>query len=130
MAAVCASEFFRERIAARPENRARLMAMDPKRFVAVMSHWRTYFIDGADLPVIGATEDQLRSIRVPTCVVPGNDRIHARRAGENAGRMMPKAEVHDIMPPGPDVEEIPFDEWERREGELATVFLDFLKRNS
>ena len=130
MAAVCASDFFRERIAARPENRARLMAMDPKRFVAVMSHWRTYFIDGADLPVIGATEDQLRSIRVPTCVVPGNDRIHARRAGENAGRMMPKAEVHDIMPPGPDVEEIPFDEWERREGELATVFLDFLKRNS
>jgi pimeloyl-ACP methyl ester carboxylesterase len=129
MAAVCDSEFFRERIAARPENRARLMAMDAKRFISVMSHWRTYFIDGADLPVIGATEDQLRSIRVPTCVVPGNDRIHARRAGENAGRMMPKAEVHDIMPPGPDVNEIPFDEWERREGELANVFLDFLKRN-
>ena len=130
MAAVCESEFFRERIGARPENRARLMAMDPQRFIAVMSHWRTYFIDGADLPVIGASEEQLRSIRVPTCVVPGNDRIHARRAGENAGRMMPKAEVHDIMPPGPDVEAIPFDEWERREGQLATVFLDFLKRNS
>ena len=129
MAAVCESEFFRERIAARPENRARLMAMDPRRFIAVMSHWRTYFIEGADLPVIGATEDQLRSIRVPTCVVPGNDRIHARRAGENAGRMMPKAEVHDIMPAGPDVEEIPFEEWERREGQLATVFLDFLERN-
>ena len=80
----------------------------------VMSHWRTYLIEGADLPVIGAAEDQLRSIRIPTCVVPGNDRIHARRAGENAGRMIPGAEVHDIMPPGPDVEEIPFDEWERR----------------
>jgi pimeloyl-ACP methyl ester carboxylesterase len=130
MAAVCESEFFRERIAERPANRARLMAMDPKRFIAVMSHWRTYFIDGADLPVIGATEEQLRSIRVPACVVPGNDRIHARRAGENAGRMMPKAEVHDIMPPGPDVEEIPFDEWERREGQLAEVFLAFLKRAS
>jgi hypothetical protein len=41
---------------------------------------------------------------------------------------MPGAEVHDIMPAGPDVEEIPFDEWERREGELAAVFVDFLKR--
>jgi hypothetical protein len=36
--------------------------------------------------------------------------------------------VHDIMPPGPDVDEIPFAEWERREGQLAEVFLDFLKR--
>ena len=128
MAAICSSEFFRERIEARPQNRARLMAMDPQRFIAVMSHWRTYFIAGADLPVIGATEDQLRSISVPTCVVPGNDRIHARRAGESAARLMPKAEVHDIMPPGPDVEDIPFDEWERREGQLAEVFLGFLKR--
>jgi pimeloyl-ACP methyl ester carboxylesterase len=128
MAAVCESEHFRERIAARPENRARLMAMDPKRFLAVMSHWREYFIAGADLPVIGASEDQLRSISVPACIVPGNDRIHARRSGENVGRLMPAAEVHDIMPPGPDVEEIPFDEWDRREGQLAEVFLDFLKK--
>ena len=70
----------------------------------------------------------MRSIQVPACIVPGNDRIHARRAGENVGRLMPAAEVHDIMPPGPDLEEIPFAEWERREGQLAEVFLDFLKR--
>jgi hypothetical protein len=101
--------------------------MDPHEFIAVMSHWRTYFIDGADLPVIGATEEQLRSIRIPACIVPGNDRIHARRAGESAGRLMPNAEVHEIMPPGPDVDAVPFDEWSRREGELAAVFLAFLE---
>jgi pimeloyl-ACP methyl ester carboxylesterase len=128
MAAVCDSEFFRERIAARPVNRERLMAMNAQRFIDVMSNWREYFIAGADLPVIGATEAELRSIRVPGCIVPGNDRVHARRAGENVGRLMPGAEVHDIMPAGPDVEEIPFAEWDRREGELATVFIDFLKR--
>ena len=128
MAAVCESEHFRERIAARPENRARLMAMDPLRFIAVMSHWREYFIAGADQPVIGASEDELRAIRVPACIVPGNDRIHARRAGENVGRLMPGAEVRDIMPPGPDLDEIPFAEWDRREGQLAAVFVDFLKR--
>jgi hypothetical protein len=32
------------------------------------------------------------------------------------------------MPAGPDVEEIPLAEWDRREGELAEVFLDFLRR--
>ena len=128
MAAVCDSEFFRERIAERPENRARLMAMDTRRFISVMSHWREYFIAGADQPVIGASEAELRSIRVPACIVPGNDRIHARRAGENVGRLMPGAEVHNIMPPGPDHDEIPFAEWEQREGQLADVFLDFLKR--
>jgi pimeloyl-ACP methyl ester carboxylesterase len=128
MAAVCDSEFFRERIVARAENRARLAAMDVKRFIAVMSHWREYFIAGADQPVIGASEADLRSIRVPVCVVPGNDRIHARRGGENVGRLIPGAEVHDIMSPGPDLDEIPFEEWERREGQLAEVFVDFLKR--
>ena len=128
MAAVCDSEFFRERIAARPENRARLMAMDTARFISVMSHWREYFIAGADQPVIGASEEELRSIRVPACIVPGNDFVHARAAGVNVGRLIPGAEVHDIMPPGPDLDEIPFAEWERREGQLAEVFLDFLKR--
>jgi pimeloyl-ACP methyl ester carboxylesterase len=128
MAAVCDSEHFRKCIAERPQNRARLMAMDTPRFISVMSHWREYFIAGADQPVIGASEAQLRSIRVPACIVPGNDRVHARRAGENVGRLLPGAEVHDIMPPGPDLDEIPFAEWERREGQLAQVFLDFLKR--
>ena len=128
MAAVCASEHFRECIAARPENRARLMAMDVKRFIAAMDHWRSFFLAGADQPVIGASESELRSIRVPACIVPGNDRIHARRGGELVGRLIPGAEVHDIMSPGPDVDEIPFAEWDQREGQLAGVFVDFLKR--
>ena len=128
MAAVCDSGFFRERIAERPENRTRLMNMDPQRFIAVMTHWREYFIAGADQPVIGATEAELRSIRVPACIVPGNDRIHARRAGENVARLIPSSEVHDIMPAGPDVDDIPFADWEQREGELAAVFLEFLER--
>ena len=128
MAAVCESEHFRECIAARPENRARLMARDVKHFIAAMDHWRGYFIAGADQPVIGASETELRSIRVPTCIVPGNDRIHARRGGENVGRLIPGAEVHDIMSAGPDVDEIPFAEWDQREAQLAGVFVDFLNR--
>ena len=47
---------------------------------------------------------------------------------ENVARLIPGGEAHDIMPAGPDVDEIPFADWEQREGELAAVFLDFLRR--
>src|SRR6516162_5499831 len=40
MAAVCALDHFQERIEARPANRAVLMAMDPKTFIAAMARWR------------------------------------------------------------------------------------------
>jgi pimeloyl-ACP methyl ester carboxylesterase len=70
MAAVCEMEHWRERIRARPKNRDALMKMAPARFIDVMSRWREYFLKGADLPVIGATETELRSIKVPACIVP------------------------------------------------------------
>src|SRR5712692_1595107 len=43
MAAVCETEHFAERTASNPSNRDRLMAMEPERFIAVMSRWREYF---------------------------------------------------------------------------------------
>ncbi|MGH7928929.1 MAG: alpha/beta fold hydrolase, partial [Candidatus Binatia bacterium] len=71
MAAVCDMEHWKERIAVRPENRSALMKMDVQRFIAIMSRWREYFLEGADLPVIGATEAELKTIKVPACIVPG-----------------------------------------------------------
>src|SRR5918999_6029617 len=52
MPAVCATEFFSERIASNPANRDRLLGMDPQHFIAVMAHWREHFLHDADLPVI------------------------------------------------------------------------------
>src|SRR5262249_45567185 len=49
MAAVCALDHFKERIEARPANRAVLMAMDPKTFIAAMERWRAQFAKGAEL---------------------------------------------------------------------------------
>jgi len=40
MAAVCATEQYKERIASNPGNHERLMKMDPKRFIEVMTRWR------------------------------------------------------------------------------------------
>ena len=65
MAAVCDLEHFKERIEARPSNRATLMAMDPKAFIAAMERWRVQFAKGAELPVIGASEKDLGSDQDP-----------------------------------------------------------------
>jgi pimeloyl-ACP methyl ester carboxylesterase len=128
MAAVCEVEHFKERIEAKPENRDVLMRMDVARFVAVMTHWREYFVRGADLPVIGATEEELQSIRVPACVVPGNDNTHPRRVGENLCRLLPDAELHLLMTQHYDMDLSPREEWDEKEGEMAALFIDFMKR--
>lgn len=128
MAAVCETEHFRERIHERPANRDRLMAMDPARFIAAMSHWNRYFIEGADQPVIGASEAELRSIKAPACVFPGNDDSHPRAVGENLCRLIPNCELHHLVTTQYDADVGPRDEWNAKEDELAALFDAFMKR--
>ena len=130
MAAVCEMEHWQERIRARPENRDALMKMAPARFIEVMSRWRDYFLKGADLPVIGATETDLRSIKVPACVVPGNDLTHGRQTGETLGRLLQTSEVHVLFPKHYDEPLSPREEWDEKAGEMASLFSDFLKRSN
>ncbi len=128
MAAVCAMEFFKERIEERPANRERLMAMDPQRFIDVMSRWNEYFVRGADLPVIGATEQELMSIQTPACVVPGNDLSHMPEVGETLSRLLPHGELHRLVTKKYELDVAPKDEWNEKEGELIALFVDFMKR--
>lgn len=128
MAAVCETEHFKERIESRPSNRDRLMAMDSERFIDVMLRWREYFIRGADLPVIGASEENLKSIMVPACIIPGNDKTHSRQIGRNANRLIPNSELHDLMTEDLDVDLGPIEDWYAREGEIAAIFVSFLRR--
>ena len=128
MAAVCEMEHWKERIEAKPENRNALMQMPPERFISVMSHWREYFLKGADLPVIGASEEDLRSIKVPACIVPGNDNTHGRQTGENLGRLIQRSEVHVLFPKHYDEPLSPREEWDEKAGEMAALFSDFIKR--
>jgi pimeloyl-ACP methyl ester carboxylesterase len=128
MAAVCEMEHWKERIEAKPENRDRLMKMDPARFIAVMSHWREYFISGVDLPVIGASEAELKSVKVPACIIPGNDNTHSRQTGENLGRILANSEVHILFPNHYDMDLSPREEWDEKAGEMASLFSDFIRR--
>jgi pimeloyl-ACP methyl ester carboxylesterase len=128
MAAICATEEFAERIRDRPENRERLMKMDPARFAEVMTRWNRSFLADAEKPVIGATEADLKSLAVPACIVPGNDLSHLRSAAEKLGRLMPEAEVHPLITKHYDLDVAPRDEWDAREADLAAIFLDYMKR--
>jgi pimeloyl-ACP methyl ester carboxylesterase len=128
MAAVCEMEHWKERIEARPENRARLMNMEPSQFINVMSHWREYFLRGADLPVIGATETELRSIKAPALVIPGNDNTHSQKTGERLGQILPNAQVHILFPKHYDMDLSPREEWDEKAPEMARLFADFMTR--
>jgi len=102
--------------------------MNPERFITVMSHWREYFLKGADLPVIGASAEELKSVKVPACIIPGNDKTHGRQTGENLGRLLPNSEVHVLFPKQYDEPLSPREEWDEKVGGMAALFADFMKR--
>jgi pimeloyl-ACP methyl ester carboxylesterase len=128
MAAVCATEQYQERIAANPANRDRLMAMDPQRYIAVMRHWLDIFLRGPRKPVLGMTEEALRSIRVPTLVVPGNDNTHASANGVAAAALIPGSELYSLPIEDQDVPLLPFSDWAPHEELLADVLAGFMNK--
>src|ERR1700687_5042310 len=93
--AVCESEHLSECIKARPENRDLLMKNDPNQFIKVMTTWRERFLESATLPIVGATEANLRAIKVPACLIAGNDVIHTPATACKAATLIPNSELHD-----------------------------------
>ena len=129
MAAVCESEHFAARIKERPANRDALMKMDVNRFCASFEKWAQGFLDDAHKPVIGATAEQLQSIKVPVIIVPGNDRTHDKGVGERAHAIMKGSEIYHLFPDYQDIDIVPPQQWEVKDDELAGVFAGFMKRN-
>ena len=128
MDAICRSEHFSEVIRANPANRTRLAEMDTKDFIAVMERWRRGFNQGADHPVIGLSPAELQSMTMPACIVAGNDRVHLRSAAQIAHRLMPNSEYYEVLAEDrPDLD-IALADWEAKEGLLAAIFIDFLRR--
>ena len=95
MQAVCESEHFAECIKARPANRERLLRIDLDEFIKVMTYWRECFLQSATLPIVGATEAQLRGIVAPVCLIAGNDVVHTPATARKAAELIPNSELHD-----------------------------------
>jgi pimeloyl-ACP methyl ester carboxylesterase len=92
MQAVVETPFFAERCAANPNNRGKLLSMDTNEFIATMQRWERFFSEGGDLPVIGATEAELATIKAPTAIVAGDDDVHPLSAAQNLHRILPDSQ--------------------------------------
>jgi hypothetical protein len=86
------------------------------------------FVAGAELPLIGTSEADLRSIRVPTCIIPGNDLTHGSATGAAAARLMPDCEAHRLNIEGQNVDIVPAEEWYKMADDVAAILSDFLAR--
>ena len=130
MEAICATPEYGERIAANAVNRERLMAMSAEEFIDVQTRLRDLFVAGADLPVFGVTEAELNSIRIPTVVIPGNDKVHDSNSGRAVPAMIPGSEMHVLPMEDQDVPVVPFEDWEAHEPEIAQTLADFMAHHN
>jgi len=132
MQAVCESEHFAECIKARPSNRATLMQSDVNEFIAVMTTWREKFLQSAELPIAGATEQDLKGMKAPACIIAGNDVIHTPATARKAARLIPNSQLHDNVVEKRSDDNLR-DEWDRKEWRdaeprIAEIFAAFLRQ--
>ena len=130
MAAVCATEQYQERIKANPRNAEYLKQLSPEKFIEVMSRWNAIFEAGGHLPVMGVSEQELGSLKVPAIVIPGNDKTHASPSGLAAHRMIPGSELHRLPIEDQDVPLIPFPDWAPYEDEIADTLTRFIAKHA
>jgi len=132
MAAVARSDHFRECIRARPANKKRLLQTDVRHFIETMTRWRECFLQSANLPIVGATETDLRSITAPACLIAGNDVIHTPQTARKAASLIPNSELHDnVVEWRSDdnlLKEWDRKEWREAEPRMAEIFASFCGR--
>ena len=130
MKGVAESEFFAERIQQNPSNQERLLSMKPREFIDVMQRWRSFFT--ADKPVIGATEDELKTIGVPMVIIPGDDDTHPQVVGENLHRILPHSKLHQPLWSQDEAERLRQQDPVKFQGigheQRASIFLAFLEK--
>jgi len=132
MDAVCQTDYFADRIDSNPSNRNYLLGLNPDEFIHTMSMWRDFFVEGAQLPVIGASEEELASIKLPTCIIPGNDPVHPKSRGEDLHRLMTGSEIRYIHTKAEQKEladRDPVDVVREIGTRLGDVFIEFLERH-
>jgi hypothetical protein len=75
----------------------------------------------------GVTEAQLRSIQVPTVVIPGNDQTHSGPCGRAIQKLIPASRLVELPLQDQDVPLIPFPEWAPHEETIARACADFVR---
>lgn len=128
MAAVCAMDAWKERFKENPRGRDYLANLPVDKFIKVFTRWREVFEAGGKYPVMGVTEQELHSIKVPVMIIPGNDQTHSSASAAVAHKLIPGSQVHQLPITDQEVPLIPFPEWGPYEEEIARTFVDFMQR--
>lgn len=111
MAAVAALPEWAEVLERNPANRERMLALDPRVFVATMERWLAAYCPCGGALVPGLPDDVARRLDVPALVFRSgsSDLHHRRETSEQLARLLPRAELAE--PPWGD------DEWNQRSAE-------------
>lgn len=104
MAAVAALPEWEEQIRRNPGNRDRILAQDPKTFIATMQRWADSFFPKSDAPVPGLDPDELAAFKFPVMILRSgeSDLYHTRETSEALATMIPGSELQE--PPWGDTE--------------------------
>jgi pimeloyl-ACP methyl ester carboxylesterase len=129
MPAVLAMDQWKERVDANPRNREYLTNLPAQAFIDVLTLWKEIFVAGVHLPVMGVTAEELASIKVPTLIIPGNDKVHSSASGLAAHTHISGSTMHRLPIEDQDVPLIPFPEWSPYEGEIVRVVTDFMSHH-
>jgi len=89
--------FTPERAQYDPMYRKTLEEMPPEDFAQVMRDTIYALFDGPYL-TLGMREQQLKGIRTPTLLMPGNNDIHPRSVAEQVHRLIPNAHWAEVRP--------------------------------
>ncbi|HEY5065157.1 MAG TPA: alpha/beta hydrolase [Xanthobacteraceae bacterium] len=127
MAAVCAMDAWKERFKENPRSRDYLANLPVDNFIKVFTRWKEVFEAGGKYPVMGVTEQELHSIKVPVMIIPGNDQTHSSASAAVAHKLIPGSQVHQLPIADQEVPLIPFPEWGPYEEEIARTFVDFMQ---
>lgn len=102
METVAALPGWQEQITRNPQNRARILAQDPEKFVKTMERWGAAFLPKDNSIVPGVTAEMLAKVKAPTVVLNSgkSDLHHPRYVTEALASMIPGAQLKD--PPWPD----------------------------
>jgi pimeloyl-ACP methyl ester carboxylesterase len=85
------------RLMTRPSNREHLLAMDLDTFVANVEGWMDLWVPRDDTPVPGLSDDDLRSITVPTLVFEQYDDYHPLATAVRVHELLPRSQL--VRPP-------------------------------
>ena len=94
-----------EHLAKNPQAREKLLAMDPRQFIAMMQQWASIYVPSELTPVPGMSQRDWAQLTMPVMVFRSSatDLSHTRETSEWVHRLVPQSKI--VSPPWRD------DEW-------------------